>query len=183
MKKLLLIIALFIIVAKSTPVLAGNDCLNGKVNDPFPGSCGQYLDNNKDNICDHSQTAPQASSTPATKNYHFFFIATFLIISYGLTYLLSLGKIITLFTHRKIWNFFLLFSFFVSGILGILLVLKVSYNWPLPFPNSLFWHVEAGIAMATVAFFHILWHLNYFLPKKTTGVTLRREKKANSSEK
>lgn len=164
MKNLLLIITLFIIVAKPTPALAWNDCLNGRVNDPFPGLCGQYLDSNQDNICDHSQTAPQASSTPATKNYHFFFIATFLIISYGLTHFLSLRKIITPFTHRKIWNILLLISFLVSGILGILLVLKVSYNWPLPFPNSLFWHVEAGIIMATVAFFHILWHLKYFLP-------------------
>jgi len=183
MKNLLLIITLFIIVAKSTPVLAWNDCLNGKVNDPFPGSCGQYLDSNQDNICDHSQTALQTSSTPTTKNYHFFFIATFLIITYGLTFYLSLRKIITPLTHRKIWNFFLLISFLVSGILGILLVLKVSYNWPLPFPNSLFWHVEVGIAMATVAFFHLLWHWNYFLPLKTS-VTLRtRRKKANSSEK
>jgi hypothetical protein len=31
------------------------DCLFGKTNDEFPGDCGRYIDDNQDNICDHSQ--------------------------------------------------------------------------------------------------------------------------------
>jgi hypothetical protein len=33
----------------------GQDCPFGKTNDEFPGDCGRYIDNNQDNICDHSQ--------------------------------------------------------------------------------------------------------------------------------
>ncbi|MFH1133402.1 MAG: hypothetical protein V1735_02850 [Nanoarchaeota archaeon] len=31
------------------------DCPSGLVNDPYPGSCGSYVDADKDSICDHSQ--------------------------------------------------------------------------------------------------------------------------------
>jgi NapH/MauN family ferredoxin-type protein len=33
----------------------GQDCPFGKTNDEFPGDCGRYIDDNQDNICDHSQ--------------------------------------------------------------------------------------------------------------------------------
>ena len=33
----------------------GQDCPFGKTNCEFPSDCGLYIDNNQDNICDHSQ--------------------------------------------------------------------------------------------------------------------------------
>ena len=31
------------------------ECPRGLVNDPYPGSCGMYIDNNQNNICDYSE--------------------------------------------------------------------------------------------------------------------------------
>jgi len=31
------------------------DCPQGMVNDPYPGSCGQYIDQNNNQICDRSE--------------------------------------------------------------------------------------------------------------------------------
>lgn len=31
------------------------DCPKGMVNDPYPGSCGQYIDADDNGICDHSE--------------------------------------------------------------------------------------------------------------------------------
>ncbi len=35
--------------------LAQTDCPFGLTDDPAPGQCGRYIDNNGDNICDNSQ--------------------------------------------------------------------------------------------------------------------------------
>lgn len=32
-----------------------NSCPHGLVDDPYPGSCGLYVDKDKNNICDHSE--------------------------------------------------------------------------------------------------------------------------------
>jgi hypothetical protein len=34
---------------------AVGDCPRGQVNDPAPGLCGAYVDQNKDGLCDRSQ--------------------------------------------------------------------------------------------------------------------------------
>jgi hypothetical protein len=46
-----------------------NSCPKGKVNDYYPGDCHDYIDTNRDNICDRSQPAPVPATTksqPAT---------------------------------------------------------------------------------------------------------------------
>jgi hypothetical protein len=43
-----------------------NTCPKGKVNDPYPGQCNSYIDTNKDNICDRSQSAPVTSTASPT---------------------------------------------------------------------------------------------------------------------
>jgi hypothetical protein len=88
-----------------------------------------------------------------------------LIISalYGLSYLLSTKHIIKVVVHRRIWNIILLVSTMISALLGLLLILGIDFGIDISFPfNSLFWHVEAGIAMGLVAVFHIAWHWRYF---------------------
>jgi len=86
-----------------------------------------------------------------------------LIFFYALGCFLAKKKIISVANHRKIWNILLLITFFISGILGILLLLRLDFGWVIPLPfNILFWHVEAGIAMTIVSIFHIIWHWSYF---------------------
>jgi hypothetical protein len=43
-----------------------NSCPKGKVNDTYPGDCHDYIDTNKDRICDRSQPAPVATAAPKT---------------------------------------------------------------------------------------------------------------------
>lgn len=134
-------------------------CPFGLTNDPFPGQCARYIDSNKNNICDYSQGT---ATTPINNNYHFLPILLFLSLLYGASVLLVNKKLLTLATHRKIWNLLLLITFLISAILGILLILKINYGWQILPSDSLFWHVEAGIAMTTISVFHILWHWPYF---------------------
>lgn len=95
--------------------------------------------------------------------YHLVPIAVVLIILYFITYLLSKKKIITKVAHRQIWNILLLITFLVSGILGILLVIRINFAIPINLPfNILFWHVEAGMGMTVISFFHAFWHWNYY---------------------
>ena len=46
----------FSLIIFSSPVQAETDCPFGVENDPAPGQCGLYIDNNGDYICDHSET-------------------------------------------------------------------------------------------------------------------------------
>lgn len=95
--------------------------------------------------------------------YHLVPIALLLIILYLITYFLSKKNLIKKVTHRRIWNILLLITFLVSGILGILLVIRINFAVAINLPfNILFWHVEAGIAMTVISFFHAFWHWNYY---------------------
>jgi len=90
-------------------------------------------------------------------------ISIALLVLYVFGLILVKRKILSIALHRKIWNVLLLFSFLGVGILGLLLVIKISYGLPLPLPfNDLFWHVEFGIAMAIISVFHVIWHRDYF---------------------
>ena len=95
--------------------------------------------------------------------YNFSLITITLLILYSITYILSKTNKIKIITHRKIWNILLLITFFIMGILGIILVLNIQYKTSIKLPSkALYWHVEAGIAMTLIAIFHIAWHLPYF---------------------
>lgn len=185
MKKITIILTLFIafiFAFKPASTYAWDDCVFDKVNDKFPGECARYIDTDNDNICDHSQPAPEnrdllaalgqgsiqeeknAIADKKIKNdYHFGLISIILLFSYIISFLLTKFKKISIVLHRKLWNIFLTLSFMPTAILGILLVLKISYgiNIDLPF-KMVFWHVETGIIFTLVAIFHILWHLPYY---------------------
>ena len=86
-----------------------------------------------------------------------------LTLAYITTHFLSRKGIIRVVTHRKFWNMALLFSFLISAVLGIILIIEIN-SWVdigLPF-DTLFWHVETGIAMGVIGIFHVIWHWNYF---------------------
>ncbi|MCK5416767.1 hypothetical protein KAI92_05065 [Candidatus Parcubacteria bacterium] len=95
--------------------------------------------------------------------YHLLPISLFLIIFYTITYILSKKKIISIAGHRKIWNVLLLITFLISGILGILLIIKINFSTRHSLSqNALFWHVETGIAMFVICIFHIIERRYYF---------------------
>ena len=105
------------------------------------------------------------SQKPTTGEYNFLPISVGLLLLYFLSaYLTRKGILFSPLTHRRIWNVLLLINFLAAGITGILLVLRLDLRWEIPFIRDVtFWHVETGIAMTIIAFFHCAWHWKYFL--------------------
>ena len=90
-----------------------------------------------------------------------------LLILYGISLLFSQLEVYNRLTHRKIWNYSLLVTFLTTGILGILMAIQINYKIEVPWTEKVLKvHVNFGIAMTIIAFFHLLWHLRYYLPFK-----------------
>ena len=96
-------------------------------------------------------------------DYNVLPIALALVMLYLISYLLYDSKIIRKVRYKQIWSIVLVGSMLISGITGIILVLITDYGvqFNLNF-NLLFWHVETGIIMAVILFFHIHIHWNKF---------------------
>ncbi|CEG12242.1 conserved membrane hypothetical protein [groundwater metagenome] len=108
-------------------------------------------------------TEKPAERPAAKETYHLLPVSLLSILLYFISYILSKKNVISIATHRKIWNILLLVTFFISGLSGILLIIKIDFGTMIPLPfDILFWHVEAGIAMVVISIFHILWHWQYF---------------------
>ncbi len=96
--------------------------------------------------------------------YHLIPLAVALLAAYLLTLLLVRWQVISQSSHRKIWNSLLLLSFLVSGLLGLLLAVRLNYRLSWPFLDSwLKWHVDAGILLCLAGAFHLTWHASYYL--------------------
>jgi spermidine synthase len=66
--------------------------------------------------------------------------------------------------HRKFWNVLLLLAFLASGLIGLLMVVKINYKLTLSFYEQMVrYHVAFGIGMVLIGFFHFWWHLWYYL--------------------
>ena len=176
---------LILLILVPAALSAWDDCPYNEIDCPFPGDCNRYVDIDKDGICDRSQPAPEnrndsiadiqlteygteeiqgvVTGKESGRIYHLLPIPLFLVILYFITFVLSKKKIISVVNHRKIWNILLVIAFLISGILGILLIVKINFSTEISLPlNILFWHVEFGIAMFAISIFHILWHWTYF---------------------
>lgn len=105
---------------------------------------------------------PVVEKVKNEKKYNFLLFTLISILGYLTTFFLSKKNIISIQNHRKIWNLFLLISFLISGILGLLLVIRINYGIVFNFPfNMLNYHVEAGIFLVWISIFHTLWHWSY----------------------
>src|SRR5208283_281452 len=91
----------------------------------------------------------------------------YLLIQIGvLTFILYLSswllvglEIISKALFRKLWNSFLLITFLITGILGILLTIQINYKLEWPVVKTLLnWHVNFGIALCLIGTCHLLWH-------------------------
>ena len=112
------------------------------------------------------ETASPATGTTKVApglQYNLSPIAAVFFLIYLVSFVLYRTRRMRVTTHRKIWNVLLLLTFLLTGVLGMLLVVELNYGvrFRLPF-NMLFWHVETGIVMSLISFFHIGWHLKYY---------------------
>lgn len=55
----------FALISLMLPGLAyaWDDCPFNEVNEPYPGTCGRYVDTDSNGICDHSEPAPEEQTT------------------------------------------------------------------------------------------------------------------------
>ena len=90
-------------------------------------------------------------------------IGIFSLLLYLLSYMMVKTGIITRLLHRRIWNVILLITFLGMAVLGILLVIEINYKleWK-TFDALQKWHVDLGIAMSFVAFFHLAEHFSFY---------------------
>jgi spermidine synthase len=95
--------------------------------------------------------------------YHLISIGILLTIFYLLSLLAVRMKLLAVALHRKFWNSLLLIFFFSTALLGLFMALRVNYKWNIPWiDRAMQWHVDTGIALAFVAFFHFLWNFGYY---------------------
>lgn len=167
MKKIILFIlfnvAFFIFLPKE--IASWSDCPYGKINDPYPGSCGLYLDTNNNKICDRSESKPTSEvATQTIQNrpifWPIFLSLSFYFLSWYLVFKTKLGeklKWLNRLSFYYFWNLILLLTFMVTSASGILLLIGTQNT------SLLFWHNQAGIVFIIVAFIHTLRHLRYFI--------------------
>ena len=183
MKKLFVILILFIFFAFPAKAY---DCPFGYINDPFPGNCSRYVDEDGNNICDNGQVLAfkdainqleqdyvdnVAQTGSSNKGYYFWQIVVLLLVIYGFTeYLVLLVKetkikylrYITKTNINRFWNCVLLISFLVSALTGMFRIfhmlgyLQTSYK-------VVDLHVYFSIILLVVGLIHILKHWRYFI--------------------
>jgi len=96
--------------------------------------------------------------------YPLFTISILVILFYSLSFALSRMGLVSKTNHRKFWNVLLLIAFLTTGLIGLLMVVKINYKLAIPFYDQLTgYHVGFGIGMVVVGFFHFWWHLSYYL--------------------
>jgi len=92
-------------------------------------------------------------------------VITITLMFYFTSWIFSLWNIIPVRVHRKIWNIFLLITFLITGIFGLLCVIKINTKTDFPTDKLLYYHVVMGIAMVVVGFIHFFYHLSYYFSR------------------
>lgn len=153
MRKLLIYsLATIALLFTATPALAWLDCPYSRVNDPYPGSCFRYLDQNQDKVCDHSQ----AERSAVYQALALFLPLAIYFIHWVLVYKTKPRGFI------YCWNLILLLSFILVAFTGLYLFIT---NQSTSLLNYL--HYLSGIVFIELALAHFLRHLAYYkrLPK------------------
>ncbi len=91
-------------------------------------------------------------------------VSILIILFYSLSFALSQIGMVSKVNHRKFWNVLLLITFLVTGLIGLLMAVKINYKLEIPFYDQFVgYHVDFGIGMAMIGFFHFWWNLRYYL--------------------
>lgn len=153
-----LIVFILYQLAFGSQVLAQVKCPSGNVNDPYPGLCNNYFDENKNGFCDLSEVKEGSGNRLISFWYIFvpsfgYFLHWFLI---NQTRPKKRKGLLSQIGFRYFWNLVLLALFIPAGIFGLLLGLGVKSS------KLFFWHNNFGTAFVLIALFHIVYHLVYF---------------------
>ncbi|MBR3578261.1 MAG: hypothetical protein IKN98_05720 [Bacteroidales bacterium] len=142
-----------------------------------PGKCGRFVDGDGDGFCDHGHLSkpeaqpsvqpqpetPEQEEKKSSSPYHVYLILGITLLLYLISFILVKVNVWTKVTHRKVWNVALSVTFLASCLLGLLLAIFIHHGYrPQNYLLLLKLHVWFGIAMTVIAFFHALWHINYF---------------------
>jgi hypothetical protein len=112
-------------------------------------------------------STPKPTVQITKTNYYLLPIILISTILYLFTFVLSKKNIITLITHRKIWNWLLLVFFVATTFFAMIWILNAEYALGIRLPiNTSYWHIITGLVMIMISIFHIWWHLNYYFVKK-----------------
>lgn len=114
-------------------------------------------------VAEAGSTVSETVKSSLLTQYNVSPIAIGFFLIYAVSFILYKTKKIKITVHRKIWNVLLLATFLITGLFGLILTIQLDYQLPFKIPfDILFWHVEAGVAMTLISFFHIAWHFNYY---------------------
>ena len=140
--------------------MAQTDCPYGRIDDPYPGLCELYTDENNNQTCDLSE--PELSSFSYQVFWFLFIPAALYFLHWYLANKTNLGKKNWIFSKpgfKYSWNIVLLLLFIPAGIFGLLSYLGVKTNF-------LFnWHNNFGASFVVISLIHIVARLDYYLKR------------------
>ena len=80
-------------------------------------------------------------------------VSILVILFYSLSFVFSMVGLISKADHRKFWNVLLLIAFLTTGLIGLLMVVKINYKLVMPIYDQLIgYHVGFGIGMVFIGF-------------------------------
>lgn len=178
-KNVLTLSILIILISLNPSVSAWDDCPFGYEDEPYPGTCWRYVDENNDGICDHSQSEPtgetkdeSAEGNSYSKNkqestrFPVLLIVSFIIILIliiVLKYLVKRKKISNS-KEKIIFNILLLIFFIPSAITGLLLLLITNMRILIELGQNLTQlHNISSLFFMWISGYHIIWHTKYYL--------------------
>ena len=113
---------------------------------------------------ENADGSPVNATATGPPHYYLSPVAIAFLLVYGVSFVLYRTKKMRVTIHRKIWNVLLLATFLICGLIGLVLAVGIMRDPPWELPTWLLvWHVETGIAMCFISFFHVGWHLKYYL--------------------
>jgi len=178
-KYILLSSILITLIFFSLNASAWDDCPFGLEDEPYPGTCWRYEDENNDGICDHSQSEPteetQGENAEAdsplqqqkdSTRFPILLIASFVIIIVLILILKLLvkRKKISNVKEKIILNILLLIFFIPSAITGIVLLLMTNMGILRELGQSFTQiHNISSLFFMWISGYHIIWHTKYYL--------------------
>jgi hypothetical protein len=133
---------------------------------------------------DTTDGSPVNATAMGPPHYYLSPVAIAFLLIYGVSFALYRTKRMRVATHRKVWNLMLLAAFLICGLLGLVLVVGITRPIPWEIPSWLLvWHVETGIAMSLISFFHLGWHVRYYLAIATGKRKSERAGREPATEK
>ncbi len=132
------------------------NCPYSRINDPYPGLCSLYIDENSNQICDRSEVV-LGEQIKASADPIFWFIFIPAVLYFLHWYLVNKTTFLSKAGFKYFWNVSLLLLFIPAGVFGMLLGLGVSNQFLFS------WHNNLGTSFVVISFFHLMARLGYFM--------------------